>query len=109
MEEIVKNLSGIWYLATSENDQPHVRAFDKAAVINDKLYIGTAKNKKVFQQIAANPKVEIYALTDFGPCRFMAEAYATDDTVSEEAFLKMGKIYDPATSVALELRNIQKY
>ena len=110
MEEIEKNLSGIWYLATSLDGQPHVRPFDKAALIDGVIYAGTAKNKKVFEQILKNPKVEVYVLTDFGPFRFMAEVYAVEDEeLSEKAFLKMGKLFDPGNSVALRFEKIQKY
>lgn len=107
MEEILRNLSGIWYLATSENGQPHVRPFDKCALIDGNIYIGTDKNKRVFLQIVKNPMVEIYAMTDFGPCRFMAEAYA-DDEKTVEAFLKMGKITNE-NSIAIRLDNIKQY
>ena len=31
--EIVEALSGVWYLATCEDDQPHVRPLDKAAEV----------------------------------------------------------------------------
>ena len=43
--EIVDALSGVWYLATAEDDQPHVRPLDKAAEIDGKVYFGTARNK----------------------------------------------------------------
>ena len=110
MEELAKNLSGVWYIATCEDGQPHVRPFHQAAVKNDHLYIGTNRGKKVFEQILKNPKIEIYAPTDFGPCRLMAEAYEeTDEKTAEEALIKMGKSYEPGNSVALRLENIQKY
>ena len=110
MEELEKNLSGIWYLATSEDGQPHVRPFDKVAVLDGRVYAGTAKNKKVFAQILANPKVEVFVLTDFGPYRFMAEAFIEDNArTAEDAFLKMGKMFDPENSAAIRFENIQKY
>ena len=55
--EIVDALSGVWYLATSEDDQPHVRPFDKAAEVDGEIYCGTARTKKVFEQILSNPKI----------------------------------------------------
>ena len=109
MEELVKNLSGVWYLATAEDGQPHVRPFDKAAEVGGKLYIGTTNTKKVYEQIKKNPKIEIYAPTDFVPCRFEAQAFIEENAdVAEEAFDKMGKAYDPETSIALRLENIKK-
>ena len=34
---IVDALSGVYYLATTENDQPHVRPFDGAAIVDGKF------------------------------------------------------------------------
>ena len=107
--EIVDALSGVWYLATSEDDQPHVRPLDKAAEVDGKVYFGTARNKKMFEQILANPRVEVYALNEFGACRFMAEAYEEEDeTKTKEAFEKMEKPLDAENSVAVRLEKIRK-
>ena len=107
--EIVDALSGVWYLATSEDDQPHVRPLDKAAEVDGKVYFGTARNKKMFEQILANPKVEVYALNEFGACRLMAEAYEEEDEAkTKEAFEKMEKPFDADNSVAVRLEKIQK-
>lgn len=51
--------AGPFFVATNEGDQPHVRAFTAVAEFNGKLCIGTSKNKKVYQQLMANPKVEL--------------------------------------------------
>lgn len=106
--EIVDALSGVWYLATAEDAQPHVRPLDKAAEVGGKVYFGTARSKKMFEQILANPKVEVFALNEFGACRFMAEAFEEEDEkVAEEAFEKMEKPMDE-NSVAVRLDNIKK-
>lgn len=106
--EIVDALSGVWYLATTEDDQPHVRPLDKAAEVDGKVYFGTSRAKKMFQQLVENPKVEVYALNEFGACRFMAEAYEEEDeAVTKEAFEKMGKPMDE-NSVAVRFENIKK-
>lgn len=107
-EEIVKGLSGIFYIATSEDNQPHVRPFDKAAEVNGNIYIATSSTKKVFQQILENPKVEIFALSDFGITRFMAEAYEEEDEkITREAYEKMEKDFS-SDKVALRLEKIKK-
>lgn len=107
--EIVEALAGVWYLATSEDDQPHLRPLDKAAEVGGKVYFGTSRAKKMFEQLLANPKVEVYALNEFGACRFMAEAHEEEDAaVAKEAFEKMGKPYDEETSVAVRLEKIRK-
>ena len=50
-----------FYIATAEGDQPRVRPFGALNVFEDKLYIETAKSKKVSKQMQINPKVEICA------------------------------------------------
>ena len=50
---------GTFYLATDENGQPHVRPFGAVGEFEGKLYIVTNNQKKVYQQMKANGKVEI--------------------------------------------------
>ena len=107
-EEIIKGLAGVYYLATSEDNQPHVRPFDKAAEVDGKIYIATGANKKVFQQILENPRIEIFALGDFGITRFMAEAYEEEDErIAKKAYEKMEKNFS-SDKVALRLERIRK-
>ena len=54
----------VYYLATSEGDQPRVRPFGTIHEFEGKLYIQTGKVKPVSEQIHANPKVEICAFKD---------------------------------------------
>ena len=106
-KQIVEALSGVFYSATVEGDQPHVRPFDKAAEVDGVLYIGTARTKKVFNQILNNPKVEIFAMNDFGICRFTAEANLEEDgSKAKKAFELMKKPFDEENSVALRLDSI---
>ncbi|MBQ8132681.1 MAG: pyridoxamine 5'-phosphate oxidase family protein [Bacilli bacterium] len=58
VQEFLKEC-GVYYLATTEEDQPRVRPFGTAEIFEDHLYIETGKKKDVFKQIQANPKVEI--------------------------------------------------
>jgi uncharacterized pyridoxamine 5'-phosphate oxidase family protein len=53
--------TGVYFLATVDGDQPEVRPFGTAEIINGKLYIQTCHVKPVARQIAANPKVAICA------------------------------------------------
>lgn len=59
--EFLKN-AGVYYLATVDGDQPHVRPFGTVNIFNGKLYIQTGKSKDVSKQIEANGKVEISAM-----------------------------------------------
>ena len=63
MERVEKFLkdAGTYYLATVDGDQPRVRPFGTAHIIEGKLYIQTAKAKDVSKQIHANPNFEISA------------------------------------------------
>ncbi len=53
--------TGVYFLATADGDQPQVRPFGTAEIIEGKLYIQTGHVKNVAKQIAANPKVAICA------------------------------------------------
>ena len=53
--------TGVYFLATVDGDQPEVRPFGTAEIIDGKLYIQTGHVKPVAWQIAANPKVAICA------------------------------------------------
>ena len=53
--------TGFYFLATVDGDQPQVRPFGTAEIIDGKLYIQTGHVKPVAKQIAANPKVAICA------------------------------------------------
>ena len=57
----LKKEAPTYYLATMDGDQPRVRAFGTVDLFEGKLYIQTGKNKDVYKQIMANPKVEICA------------------------------------------------
>ena len=64
MQEVQAYLKecGAFFIATTDNDQPHVRPFGVSEVIDGNFYIMTGKVKDVYKQIAANGKFEICAL-----------------------------------------------
>lgn len=47
-----------WYLATSVDDQPHVRPFSFAALQDGTLWFCTATTKDVWEELVVNPKFE---------------------------------------------------
>ena len=61
MNEVVKYLKscGTFFLATDEVGQPHVRPFGAVCVFENRLYIVTNNQKKVYRQMKRNGKVEI--------------------------------------------------
>lgn len=63
MQRVQKFLhdAGVFFLATTDGDQPQIRPFGIAEIIEGKLYIQTGHVKDVAHQIAVNPKVAICA------------------------------------------------
>ncbi len=55
---------GVYYLATTNGEIPHVRPFGTAEIFEDHLYIQTGKKKDVYKQIQKNNNVEICAFKD---------------------------------------------
>ena len=52
----------VYYIATVEKDQPHVRPFGTVHIFENRLYIQTGRKKNVAKQLLANGKVEICAM-----------------------------------------------
>ncbi len=50
-----------WYLATSVDDQPHVRPFSYAAIQDGKLWFCTATTKDVWEELLQNQRFEATA------------------------------------------------
>ena len=61
MEEVYKFLkeNPVFYVATMDGDQPRVRPFGVVALFEGKLYLQTGNVKPVYQQMTANPKIEL--------------------------------------------------
>ena len=65
---------GVFYLATSDENQPHVRPFGAVCGHEGRLYFITNNQKKVFTQIRNNPRVEISGMAGQKWIRIEAEA-----------------------------------
>lgn len=61
MNEVLNFLKNCktYYLATNEDNQPHVRPFGAIDEYEGKLYFPTNNQKKVYQQMMKNQKFEI--------------------------------------------------
>ena len=83
LEEICDFLkkAGVYYLATNEGNQPHVRPFGTANIFGGKLYIQTGKGKPVALQMEANPQIEISAMSEGEWIRLLATV--VEDTTPE--------------------------
>ena len=76
-----------YYLATVEGDQPRVRPFGTALLMNGRIYIQTGKVKDVSKQLAANPKAEICVFKDGKWLRLCGELVEDEDRAVKVAML----------------------
>ena len=90
MQEVLDFLkkAGTYYLATVEGDQPRVRPFGTAHIFDGKLYIQTAKSKPCAKQMAANPKIEISAMSEGSWIRIAAKAITDDSIDAKKSMLE---------------------
>ena len=77
-----------FYIATVEGNQPRVRPFGAINIFDGKLYTQTGKSKDVFKQIAANPKVEIFAFDSGTWLRVAATLVEDSRTEAQESMLE---------------------
>lgn len=101
MEEVYEFLkkSEVYYLATTDGDQPRVRPFGTIDLYEGKLYIQTGKVKAVSAQMKKNPKVEISAMADGKWIRVAAEVVPDDNIAAQEhmlaAYPSLQAMYQP--------------
>ena len=88
-ETILQYLTNVpaWYLATSVNDQPHVRPFGTVNLFEGNLYIQTGKVKAVSREMMANPKVELCAFDGETWLRVSAKAVEDDRVQARQDLL----------------------
>ena len=89
MEEVQEFLKecGVYYLATTEGDQPRVRPFGTAEIFENHLYIQTGKSKNVSKQIEKNPKVELCGFKDGKWIRVTGELVRDDRVEAKKNML----------------------
>ena len=89
MQEVYEYLKkcGVFFVATEEGDQPRVRPFGALNIYQGKLYLITAKVKKVSKQIAANPRVELCACNGRDWLRVTATLVEDDSLEAQQSML----------------------
>lgn len=103
--------AGVYYLATTEGDQPRVRPFGTVDIFDGKLYIQTGKRKEVAKQLAANPKAEICAFMDGKWLRLSGELVEDDRREARKHMLdsypELRRMYneDDGNTLVLYFRN----
>lgn len=89
-----------FYLATCEDSQPRVRPFGAVCEFEDKLYIITNNQKKVYAQLLKNPKVEISGMDKGTWIRIEGEVKPDERIEAKTAMIKdneeaLGGMYSP--------------
>ena len=90
---------GAFYLATSDENQPHVRPFGAVCGFEGKLYLMTNNQKKVFWQLRNNPKIEISGMAGEKWIRIEAEAVIDPRREARAAMLEANPSLKNAYSV----------
>ncbi len=89
MKEVLEFLqkAGVFYLATSEDNVPHVRPLGFVMECEGKIAFCTSNQKPMCKQLAANPKVEIAAVDkDFNTMRICGTVkFATTPETQKKA------------------------
>ncbi len=91
MNEVYELLrkAGTYFLATSEDGQPHVRPFGTADLYQVRLYFLTGKSKAVSRQLHANPRLELCAMTGDRWLRVEGSAVEDDSREARAAILEL--------------------
>lgn len=89
MEKVCEFLqkAKVFYVATVEEDQPRVRPFGIAHIIDGKLCVMTGKRKPVSKQIMKNPKVEVCACIGADWVRIAGKLMEDDSMETRQAML----------------------
>lgn len=89
MEKVCEFLqkAHVFYVATIEGNQPRVRPFGIAHIIDGKLCVMTGKKKPVSKQISANPNVEVCACIDNEWVRIEGKLIEDDRIETRQAML----------------------
>lgn len=89
--------TGVFYVATTEGSQPHVRPFSSVCEFEGNAYICTNNTKKVYAQLMADPKVEISGMEKDGTWLRIEAVLERDDR--DEA--RRAMLADPTGPVTL--------
>jgi uncharacterized pyridoxamine 5'-phosphate oxidase family protein len=79
--------AGAYYIATVDGNRARVRPFGTAHIFDGKLYIQTGKVKDVSKQMAANPNIEICAMSEGRWIRISATAVEDERLEAKQSML----------------------
>ena len=116
-EHIMQYLTNIpaWYLATSVNNQPHVRPFSYAALEDGKIWFVTATTKDVWQELLQNQLFEATAWWPGHGWLILRGKAGLNDTVSDAIRYEgwqhlegLGEHYDGADDPTLVFFSVEE-
>lgn len=85
--------AGMFFLATTDGDQPKCRPLGLHILYDDKIYFGIGDFKEVYSQIQTNPKIEIVATRGEDILRYYGVAKFDDNQeVIDKAWEVLGDL-----------------
>ena len=88
----------VFYVLTTDGDQPKGRPFGLFVPIDGKVYFGCGTFKNVFKQLTTNPKIEILALDGMDFMRYDGVATVVKDAAIAQKFReaspRIAEMYD---------------
>jgi uncharacterized pyridoxamine 5'-phosphate oxidase family protein len=104
--------TGVFFLATTDGDQPKIRPLGAFLEMDGKVLFGVGSFKEVYKQMQANPKVEIVACKQNGHwLRYTGTAvFETEEKYAEamlDAMPNLRAIYNEETGNKLALFHIE--
>ena len=113
MEEILTflNNAGVYFIATVGQDgKPHNRPFGSRAIVDGKFYIFMGFPKPVYEQVLANPYVELVAMgKEREWIRISAKTIQESDLTMRRRILESAgceKLFKPEDEMAFELTEV---
>ena len=88
--------AGVYFIATEDGDQPQVRPFNSAEIIDGELYLLTSKKKDVFKQLEKNGKFALVSLNyqpEMAVMRLTGTLQLVDDRHVQETFLERNPMF----------------
>lgn len=116
MNPITKELKevGVFFIASAQDNIPHVRPFGAAAEFEGKTYICTNNKKACFKEMTENPHIEISAMYPGGEWLRMTATPVRDErreakTAMLEQYPDLRKMYreDDGIFEVLYLENVK--
>ena len=116
-ETVLQYLTAVpaWYLATSVDDQPHVRPFSFAAEQDGKIWFCTATTKDVWEELLVNPRFEATSWWPGHGWLILRGVAGMNDLVNDEIrkagydhLTMLGETYDGPTDPTLVFFSVEQ-